>query len=123
LAFSEALIEAGITGSIGSVGDALDNALMESTIGLYKTEIIRPRPGTWTGLAEVERATAEWVHWFNTCRLHHSIGLVAPIEYEAMYLVNTAFPTGQVALTQEPPGNPGRFRAGGTVTPRHRAMW
>jgi transposase InsO family protein len=97
LAFTEALIEAGITGSIGSVGDALDNALMESTIGLYKTEIIHPRPGTWTGLAEVERATAEWVHWFNTSRLHHSIGLLPPIDYEAMYLVNTAFPTGQVA--------------------------
>lgn len=57
LAFSEALIEADITGSIGSVGDALDNALMESTIGLYKTEVIGQNPRSWTGLADVERAT------------------------------------------------------------------
>ncbi len=65
LAFTEALLEAGIAGSIGSVGDALDNALMESTIGLYKTELIdRQRSGT--GRNAVERETAAWVHWFNT---------------------------------------------------------
>jgi putative transposase len=97
LAFTEALIEAGITGSIGSVGDALDNALMESTIGLYKTEMIGQNPHSWTGLRDVERATAEWVHWFNASRLHHSIGLVPPIEYEAHYLVSTAFPDGEAA--------------------------
>jgi transposase InsO family protein len=51
-----------IAASIGSVGDALDNALMESTIGLYKTELIKPqRP--WRTLSEVELATAEWVDW------------------------------------------------------------
>jgi putative transposase len=97
LAFTEALVDAGITGSIGSVGDALDNALMESNIGLYKTEVIVPNPNSWTGLRDVELATAQWVHWYNNSRLHHSIGLVPPIEYEAFYVVNTAFPTGQVA--------------------------
>jgi hypothetical protein len=73
LAFTEALIESGIAGSVGSVGDALDNALMESTIGLYKTELI-DRQKSWTGRSEVERETASWVHWFNTTRLHSSIG-------------------------------------------------
>jgi transposase InsO family protein len=97
LAFTEALIDAGIAGSIGSVGDALDNALMESTIGLYKTELIGQNPRSWHGLRAVEQATAEWVQWYNTTRLHGSIGLVPPIEFEAMYLVNNAFQTGEVA--------------------------
>ncbi|MGC0367140.1 transposase InsO family protein [Rhodococcus sp. 27YEA15] len=81
LAFTETLIDSGIAGSIGSVGDALDNALMESTIGLYKTELI-DRQKSWTGRSEVERETASWVHWFNTSRLHSSIGYQPPIEYE-----------------------------------------
>jgi putative transposase len=63
LAFTDALTESGIAGSIGSVGDALDNALMESAIGLYKTELI-DRHRSWTGRVEVERETAAWVHWF-----------------------------------------------------------
>jgi transposase InsO family protein len=84
IAFTEALREAGITGSIGTVGDALDNALMESAIGLFKTELI-DRQRSWTGRAEVERATAVWVHWFNTERLHSSLGHVPPIEFEQHY--------------------------------------
>jgi putative transposase len=95
LAFTEALIDAGITGSIGSVGDALDNALMESTIGLYKTEVIALNPRSWTGLADVERATAEWVQWYNTARLHSSINYLPPAEFEALYRVTTAFPNGE----------------------------
>ncbi|MFI6754133.1 IS3 family transposase [Rhodococcus coprophilus] len=84
LAFTEALVESGIAGSIGSVGDALDNALMESTIGLYKTELI-DRAQSWSGRAEVERETAEWVRWFNTDRLHSSIDYLSPVEYETRY--------------------------------------
>jgi putative transposase len=84
LAFTEALIESGIAGSIGSVGDALDNALMESTIGLYKTELI-DRAQSWSGRGEVERETAEWVRWFNADRLHSSIDYLPPIEYETRY--------------------------------------
>jgi len=72
----------GITGSIGSVGDALDNALMESTIGLYKTELIDRHDRSWTGRAEVERETASWVHWFNSTRLHSSTTYLPPVEYE-----------------------------------------
>lgn len=89
LAFTEALQQAGITGSIGSVGDALDNALMESTIGLFKTEVIEHGPTragrSWTSRAHVERETASWVHWFNTERLHSAIGYRPPLEHEENY--------------------------------------
>jgi putative transposase len=82
--FTTHLLEAGIDASIGSVGDALDNALMESTIGLYKTELIKPR-GPWRSLAQVELATAEWVDWYNTTRLHSATGYRPPAEYESIY--------------------------------------
>lgn len=85
LAFTAALIEAGITGSIGSVGDALDNALMESTIGLYKTELIDHGNPTWRNWRHVETKTATWVHWYNTERLHSAIGHVPPLEHENSY--------------------------------------
>ncbi len=58
---------------------------MESTIGLFKTEVIeheKPTGRSWAGRAEVEKATASWVHWYNATRLHTSIGDVPPIEYE-----------------------------------------
>jgi putative transposase len=84
LRFTTHLIGAGIDASIGTVGDALDNALMESSIGLYKTELIKPR-GPWRSLADVELATAEWVEWFNNQRLHTAIGDIPPEEYEAIY--------------------------------------
>ena len=89
LAFTEALLEAGIAGSIGSVGDALDNALMESTIGLYKTELI-DRQRSWTGRNAVERETAAWVHWFNTERLHSALDYRPPVEFEDHYRDPTA---------------------------------
>ena len=82
--FTAHLIEAGIDASIGTVGDALDNALMESTIGLYKTELIK-KDGPWRDLADVELATAEYVDWFNNQRLHTAIGGVPPAEFEAAY--------------------------------------
>jgi len=58
LALTEVLIDAGITGSIGSVDDALDNGLMESSLGLYKTEAVGHNPHSWTGLRDVEAASA-----------------------------------------------------------------
>lgn len=98
LAFTEELVEAGIAGSIGTVGDALDNALMESTIGLYKTELIVPHAaGTnWSGLREVERETAEWIRWYNHERIHSSIDYLTPIEREVMY-ADTIAQRGEVA--------------------------
>jgi transposase InsO family protein len=93
LAFSEALKDAGIAASIGSVGDALDNALMESAIGLFKTELIDRHPRTWTGLRDVETETAAWVHWYNTRRLHSALDYTPPVEYENAYHHPTATPT------------------------------
>ncbi len=83
---TDALLEAGIAPSIGTVGDALDNALMESTIGLFKTELVdHDRARSWSGAADLERETASWVHWYNTSRLHHSIGKMSPIEFEELH--------------------------------------
>ncbi len=96
LTFTQALTEANIAPSIGTVGDALDNALMESTIGLYKTELIDLHPRTWTGPREIERETASYVHWFNTERLHSSINYQPPITYEQRYR-HTSTPTGEAA--------------------------
>ncbi len=85
-AFTAHLIEAGIDAPIGTVGDALDNALMESQFGLYKTELIKPRR-PWHGLADVELRTAEWVDWFNNQRLHTAIGDIPPHEHETNHYV------------------------------------
>jgi len=92
IAFTQALIDADIAGSIGSVGDALDNALMESTIGLYKTELVDQQTATFTGRNHVERETADWVHWYNTERLHSSIDYNSPREFEQRYREATAIP-------------------------------
>jgi putative transposase len=87
--FAGQLAEAEFRPSIGTVGDAYDNALAETTIGLYKTECTRPgspfNPHGFTTLAEVETATAEWVHWYNTHRLMHRLGLRPPAEAETEY--------------------------------------
>ncbi len=82
--YTERLAKAGIEPSVGSVGDSYDNALAESIIGLYKTEVIR-RQGPWRNLDQVEFATLDWVDWFNNERLLEPIGYVAPAEFEAVY--------------------------------------
>jgi putative transposase len=70
--------------SIGTVGDSYDNAMAESLNGLYKTECYRRR-ASWATVAELEFATSEWVDWYNTYRLHSSLGQVPPIEFENAY--------------------------------------
>lgn len=82
VAFTAELLDAGIAGSIGTVGDALDNALCESTIGLCKTEALTPGRRTWAGLREVEWQIARWVRWYNSERLHSAIGHQPPLEFE-----------------------------------------
>ena len=82
--YTERLVEAGIEPSVGSVGDSYDNALTETVIGLYKTEVIRRR-GPWRSLEAVEFATLEWVAWFNHQRLLEPIGNMPPAEAEARY--------------------------------------
>ena len=82
--YTERLAEAGAVTSVGSRGDSYDNALAETIIGLYKTELIRRR-GPWKGIDQVEYATLEWVDWFNHRRLLAPIGYVPPAEFEAAY--------------------------------------
>jgi transposase InsO family protein len=98
LRYTERLVEAGIEPSVGSVGDSYDNALAETIIGLYKTEVIR-RNGPWRNIEEVEFATLEWVDWFNNRRLLEPIGNIPPAEFEAMYYANNEAPTLTVGLT------------------------
>ncbi|WP_370268066.1 integrase core domain-containing protein [Streptomyces sp. V4I8] len=95
-ALAEHLDKAGIAASIGSTGDAYDNALMESTIGLFKTELIKPGH-PWRTLSQVELATAEWVDWYCHRRLHGDIGHVPPVEYETNYYREATKP--QVTVT------------------------
>lgn len=86
--FTEHLAIEGIAPSIGSVGDAYDNALMESVIGLYKAECVRPGPfheGPLKTITDVEYATATWVEWWNNARLHSSLGYTTPAEHEAAH--------------------------------------
>jgi putative transposase len=75
---------AGAAPSVGSVGDALDNALAETQIGLFKTELIRRR-GPWKNVDDVELATLEWVDWHNNRRLHTACHDLTPVEYEQVY--------------------------------------
>ncbi|QTI69866.1 IS3 family transposase [Gordonia polyisoprenivorans] len=85
----ETLELSGLLASIGTVGDAYDNALAETTIGLYKTEAVREdspfRTGPLRRVGDVEHLTARWVHWYNTRRLMHRLGRIPPIEAERNY--------------------------------------
>lgn len=86
--FTEHLELEGGRPSIGTVGDAYDNALMESVIGLYKTECVRTtvfHPGPYRTINDVEHATASWVEWYNARRLHSSLDYLTPNEYEYSY--------------------------------------
>jgi putative transposase len=80
-AFTRRLVDAGADASIGSIGDGYDNAVAESTIGLYKTELINQQ-GPWKTLEHVEFATLQWVDWYNHQRLHGSCKRHTPVEYE-----------------------------------------
>ena len=89
IAFAETLVLEGIAASIGSVGDAYDNALAETTIGLFKTECVGRGSPFLTGplrtIDDVEYATMEWIDWFNNRRLHSQLNYIPPDEYEAAY--------------------------------------
>jgi len=82
--YTERLAEAGIEPSVGSVGDSYDNALAETVIGIFKTEVIH-RLGPWRSLEAVEFATLKWVDWFNNRRLLEPIGNIPPAEAEARF--------------------------------------
>jgi len=82
--YTERLAEIGAAPSIGTVGDSYDNALAETVNGLYKNELIHRR-GPWRTVDDIEVATAAWVHWWNTARLHGACGDIPPAEYEAAW--------------------------------------
>jgi putative transposase len=82
--YTERLADLAAMVSVGSRGDSYDNALMESVIGLYKTEVVKKR-GPWKTADELELATARWVEWWNQRRLHGSLGDLPPAEFEAAY--------------------------------------
>ena len=96
--YTDRLAEAGIEPSVGRRGDSYDNALAESIIGLFKTEVIRRR-GPWRSIEDVEFATLEWVAWFNTSRLLEPLGYVPPAEYEAAYHRRQTTPRALATLT------------------------
>ena len=82
--YTERLAEAGMERSVGTIGDAYDNALAETIIGLFKTEVIECR-GPWRSFDPVEYATLQWVDWFNRRRLLEPLGYLPPFEFEQMY--------------------------------------
>jgi transposase InsO family protein len=93
IALAKTLVLKGIAASTGSVGGAYDNALAETTIGLFKTEAVgRGKPflaGPLRTIDDVEYATMEWVDWYNNRRLHSRLDYVPPEEHEAAYYAQT----------------------------------
>jgi putative transposase len=89
IAFTERLAAAGVSASVGTVGDAYDNALAESVIGLFKTELIKPG-GPWHTAEQVELATLEYVDWYNHRRLYEACGDIPPAELEAAYYIHNS---------------------------------
>ena len=94
-AFTSRLIDAGVDPSVGSVGDAYDNALAESQIGALQDRT-DPSRRPWRDVEHVELATLEWVDWFNTERPHESIDDLTPIQAEEVHYAarNRLVPTG-----------------------------
>jgi transposase InsO family protein len=80
--YTQTLADHGVLASVGSVGDAYDNALAESFVDTFKTELITDR--IWRTRSQLELAIVEWVAWFNTARLHASLGDIPPAEFETL---------------------------------------
>ena len=78
--YSQTLDDHGVQASIGTVGDAYDNAAAESFVDSFKTELIRDR--VWRSRSQLELAIVEYVSWFNSRRLHSALGDIPPAEYE-----------------------------------------
>lgn len=94
--YSEKLKEFNLIASVGTTGDSYDNALAESVNGLYKSEVIEYLKHEWEGKDDVALATLDWVHWYNTKRLHSKNGYLSPLEKEATYY-RSLNPLGQAA--------------------------
>ena len=85
--YTQTLSDHGVLASVGSVGDAYDNALAESVVDSFKTELIADR--VWRTRSQLELAIVEYVGWFNHERLHESLGDLPPAEFEALYAPTT----------------------------------
>jgi transposase InsO family protein len=109
LTFTAELRETGIAGSIGTVGDALDNALCESTIGLFKTEAIDIAGATWTGRREVEWQVASWTAWYNTQRSIPRWGTGPRLSANTFSGRLRPWPHPRGRVTNQPPGDSGCF--------------
>jgi putative transposase len=81
--YTQQLADHGVLASVGSVGDALDNALAESFVDSFKTELIADR--VWRTRSQLELAVVEYVGWFNHDRLHEALGDLPPVEFEALH--------------------------------------
>jgi putative transposase len=82
--YTERLCEVDAVASVGSVGDSYDNAMAEAFNSLFKAELVRNR-GPWDGIGELGLAVAEYIDWYNHRRLHGELGLIPPVEYEALH--------------------------------------
>jgi putative transposase len=95
IAYTDRIADVGAAPSIGTVGDSYDNAMAETVMGLFKTELHRnpaalaDNGGPWKGLDDLETATCAWVSWFNDERLHSELGDFTPAEFEADYGQNS----------------------------------
>ncbi len=102
--FTETVALEGLVASIGSVGDAYDNAAAETVMGLFKNEAIRNgspfRTGALRGLADVEEVTFDWVNWYNNERLHSFLGDVPPEEFETNYYAGKTGPSADDAANK-----------------------
>lgn len=106
--YTKRLADAGIAASVGSKGDSYDNALAETIIGLYKSEVVH-HLGPWASVIAVEVATLEGVHWYNNHRLLEPFGYIPPSEYEQAYHQQQES-SGVLTQAISPPENPGRLR-------------
>ena len=113
--YAERLAEAGIEPSVGSIANSYDNALAETVIGLFKTEVIRPR-GPWRSLEAVEFDTLEWVDWLNVVRSHTPAHPARTHREHPARRGRGRIPRadgrharGSITQTNQPPRNPGRF--------------
>ena len=86
--YTQTLDDHGVLASVGSVGDAYDNALAESFVDSFKTELITDR--VWRSRSQLELAVVEYLSWFNNARLHESLGDIPPVEYEQRHADRSA---------------------------------
>lgn len=117
--YTQELGDANVLASIGSVGDAYDNAMAESFVDSYKTELIADR--VWKTRSQLELATVEWVAWFNNERLHESLGDIPPVEFEQLHAAPSPNPgDGSLAALSPKARRPADNASSRAGRPRNR---